>query len=414
MAVTLASSASAQTQAEIGWIGKRVITTYGTVLRVGDQVVDDAGRAKNLARGKEQQAFRIYRVEQVKGPWLWLVAEGSGVKGWAPAANVILFDQAIEYITNRIRANPGAPSNYLWRGTVWSRWNELDNAIADYNEAIRLDPNRAAPFVARGNALRAKDDYDKAIADYTEAIRLDPGSALAYLARGRAWRAKKDYDRAIADYTEAIRLDPAYALALNNRGNAWCDKKDYDKAIADYTEAIRLDPGCSIAHFNRGLASLLIGSGEAVADERKLLDLEGWRGEFSQYAAILGHLGARRAGKLGAAKQFLVDAAARCDASAWPYPVIRYLHGGINERALLAEAIDNGEMTEARSYLGLDLAIQGEAVGAREQLLWVKKHGNPAFPESTIALAELDRLEKDAGRSGTWGTERAGSSPRRR
>jgi tetratricopeptide (TPR) repeat protein len=127
-----------------------VITQYGTVLQVGNQVVDDEGRGKNLARGKDQNVFRIYKVEQANGSWLWLVAEGSGVKGWAPAANVILFDQAIDYITNRIRANPGAASNCVRRANVWRERKEFDIAIADYDEAIRLDPGDAAAYVGRG------------------------------------------------------------------------------------------------------------------------------------------------------------------------------------------------------------------------------------------------------------------------
>ena len=117
--IVLARPIPLQAQAENDWIGKRVITQYATVLQVGNQIVNDEGRGKNLARGKEQNIFRIYKVEQANGPWLWLVAESSGVKGWAPAANVILFDQAIDYITAQIRANPGAASNYNWRANVW-------------------------------------------------------------------------------------------------------------------------------------------------------------------------------------------------------------------------------------------------------------------------------------------------------
>jgi tetratricopeptide (TPR) repeat protein len=254
LAGILAGPAPLQAQADNGWIGKRVITQYGTVLQVGNQVVDDEGRGKNLARGKDLQAFRIYKVEQTNGPWLWLVAEGSGVKGWAPAANVILFDQAIDYITNRIRANPGASSNYNWRANVWKARKEFDIAIADYNEAIRLDPGDTAAYYNRGNAWWAKKDYDKAIADCNEAIRLDPGDSAAYQGRGVAWHAKKDYDKAIADYNEAIRLDPGDAFAYVGRGVAWNDKKDYDKAIADYNEAIRLDPGDAFAYVGRGVA----------------------------------------------------------------------------------------------------------------------------------------------------------------
>jgi hypothetical protein len=82
------------------------------------QVVDYEGRGKQLARGKDSQTFRVYRVEQVNGPWLWLVAEGSGVKGWARAAYVIPFDQAVDYITNQIRANLGVAAVSPSRGAL--------------------------------------------------------------------------------------------------------------------------------------------------------------------------------------------------------------------------------------------------------------------------------------------------------
>ena len=245
--------ALAQQPAENSHVGKRVITQPGTVLKVGNQVVDDEGLGKERARGKNQNVFRTYMVKQANGPWLFLVAEGSSAKGWAPAANVILFDQAIDYITGQIRAKPGDWAKYVWRANVWLKRNELDTAIADYNEAIRLNPGSAGvAHQGRGRAWRGKKDYDKAIADCNEAIRLDPGHALAYYTRGVVWSDKKDYDKAIADYNEAIRLDPGNERAYNGRGNAWQRKKDYDKAIADYNEAIRLDPEYAHAYNGRG------------------------------------------------------------------------------------------------------------------------------------------------------------------
>ncbi|MGB2607631.1 MAG: tetratricopeptide repeat protein, partial [Isosphaeraceae bacterium] len=386
--------ALAQQPAEDSHVGKRVITQPGTVLKVGNQVVDDEGVGKELARGKNQNVFRTYMVKQANGPWLFLVAEGSSAKGWAPAANVILFDQAIDYITGQIRANPGDWAKYVWRANVWLKRKELDTAIADYNEAIRLNPGSAGvAHQGRGRAWRNKKDYDKAIADCNEAIRLDPGHALAYYTRGVVWSDKKDYDKAIADYNEAIRLDPGYAHAYNGRGNAWSAKKDYDKAIADYNEAIRLYPGYVHAYFNRGVAFLLTGSAKVGEDARKVLELEGWRGEYSQYAVLWGYFGLRRAGNADSAKRLLDDAAARCETTAWPYPVIRYLRGELDQTAMLAAASDNDKMTVARFYLGLDLALKGRYEEAREHYRWVKEHGNPSFFQFNHALAELDKLE---------------------
>jgi len=94
-------------RADDPWVGRKVITRYGAVLRVGRQVVDDEGRGKELARGKEQRKLRVYRVEHAEGPWLWLVAEQVGVRGWVKAEWVIPFDRAIDYFTAEIRRQPG-------------------------------------------------------------------------------------------------------------------------------------------------------------------------------------------------------------------------------------------------------------------------------------------------------------------
>ena len=303
-------------------------------------------------------------------------------------------DTAIADYNEAIRLNPGSAGvAHQGRGRAWRDKKEYDKAIADCNEAIRLDPGHARAYYTRGVVWSDKKEYDKAIADYNEAIRLDPGYERAYNGRGNAWRAKKDYDKAIADYNEAIRLDPEYAYAYNGRGKTWSAKKDYDKAIADYNEAIRLDPGYVRAYCNRGAAFLLTGSAKVGEDARKVLELEGWRGEHSQYAVLWGYFGFRRAGNADSAKRLLDDAAARCETTAWPYPVIRYFRGELDQTAMLAAASDNDKMTVARFYLGLDLALKGRYEEAREHYRWVKEHGNPSLFQFTRALAELDKLE---------------------
>jgi len=415
------------------WVGRRVILQFHSVLRVGNQVVDNQ-KLEASPRVGQWALSRIYRVEQVSGPWIWIKAETEGVSGWVRAAEVIPYDQAIDHFTNQIRANPRNDSAYisrglLWRdrkeydialadfseairldpgsevgwinrGNVWSDKKEYDKALADYAEAIRLDPKCAAAYHNRGNAWRAKKEYDKALADYAEAIRLDPKYAVAYHNRGNAWSVKKEYDKALADYAEAIRLDPKYAAAYLNRGNAWNDKKEYDKALADYAEAIRLDPKYAHAYFSQSVAQMLLRRGEAVGGFRKVLDLKGWKGDLSVYAVILGHLAARRAGDDAAARAFLEDSAGKLDASAWPDPVVRFLRGAIDEPALLAAATDDDKRTEARCFLGLDHALKGHADEAQAHFRWVKEHGTPDFIEYTIALAELGRSGEPAGDAG--------------
>jgi tetratricopeptide (TPR) repeat protein len=180
------------------WVGQRVITKYKTPLRVGNQVVND------------DNTLRIYKVEQANGDWLWLVA--GSVAGWVPSGQVVPFDQAIDYYTQEIRANPGSIVAYRLRGFIWLQKGETDIALADFSEAIRLDPS------------------------YVE----------AYNDRGLTWSNKKEYAKAIADYNEAIRLGPSFAAAFNNRAWLWatCPHerfRDGKKAVESANRAGELD-----------------------------------------------------------------------------------------------------------------------------------------------------------------------------
>ena len=109
---------------------------------------------------------------------------------------------------------------------------------------------------------------------------------------------------------------------------------------------------------------------------------------------IFGHFVALRDGRNDQGKSFLDDAAARCDRSVWPYPVVEYLRGESNQAKLLATATDNDKMTEVRCFLGLDLIQKKEKDSALAHFRWVTEHGNPRSIEYGIALAELRRLAR--------------------
>jgi tetratricopeptide (TPR) repeat protein len=305
------------------------------------------------------------------------------------------YDKAIKDYEEAIRLRPDDADFFNDRGLAWSEKKAYDKAIKDYDEAIRLDPNSASAFINRGDAWSRKKEYGKAIKDYNVAIRLRPDNAYAFSRRGLAWGDRKEYDKAIKDFDEAIHLDPKDAYAFYCRSLAWSAKKEYDKAIKDCNEAIRLNPKDGWAHYYRSIAQLLDRRPKACDGFRAVLDLQGWKNELSPYAVVLGHLAARQAGDKVAAKRFLSESAGKLDQT-WPYPVVQFLRGDIDEAALLKLSSDDDKRTEARCFLGMDHAIKGHNGEALAHFRWVKEHGNTAYTEYTIAAAELERLERAA------------------
>jgi tetratricopeptide (TPR) repeat protein len=224
------------------WIGKRVVQKYSDfVLKNDDHLIGP----KSIA---------IYRVEQVNGPSLRLLSPQ--LSGCAPADQVVLVEQAIEFFTNSIRLDPGDAFLYTTRSIIWLREKkDLHDALADLNEAIRLEMASAALHNIRGNAWRDNKEYDEAIADYNEASRVNSNDFYAYFALGAVWQDKKEWDKSIASFDQAIRLDPMSAVAFAGRGRDWTEKKAYDKAIADcdHANSARSEPRLRLQRARLGL-----------------------------------------------------------------------------------------------------------------------------------------------------------------
>ena len=136
LAVALAAPPPLHAQADPSWVGKRVVQKLSNfTLR---QNGETAPRTESL--------IRVYVVERVFGPTVWLHTEGNGPTGWAPGDQVAPIDQAIEFFTNEVRANPRDAFSYVMRGRVWRDRREIDKAMADYTAAIGLDPRAPRPI----------------------------------------------------------------------------------------------------------------------------------------------------------------------------------------------------------------------------------------------------------------------------
>jgi lipoprotein NlpI len=258
-----------------------------------------------------------------------------------------------------------------------------DEASEAYDKGIQ--------FLSEGRQRDAITAFDKA-------IRLNPRSAEAYQGRGMAYNETGKNEQALKDYDAALALNPQYAEAYFNRGNVYSDLGQHERALKDYDEAVRLDPNHSGAVFNRSLAYMFLRRTETASDARAYVKLKGWKDDRAQYMAIFGAFGDRWAQRETEARQLLDEAAANCNTSAWPYPVIRYLRRDLSADDLLAAATDPDKKTEARAYLGLDLVLAGKQDEALTHLHWVKDNGKKGFSEYTFAVNELGRLERGAGK----------------
>jgi len=87
-------------------------------------------------------------------------------------------------------------------------------ALIDNEKTAR--PDRLKALIARAGVFTRKDQIERAIADYDAALRLDPAQADLLNSRGELWWKKGDRPRALADFAAAIKLNPDHAAAKGN------------------------------------------------------------------------------------------------------------------------------------------------------------------------------------------------------
>ncbi len=133
--VVVASLAAAPVWADDSWVGKLVMPkrfglTIGHTDKESQQEIVDATLHETR-----------YKVEQEKGEFIKV--RQRGVSGWLAKADVVRFEDAVDYCTDRIQENPNDANAYLCRADAWRWKGETDIAIKDFSEAIRLDPKSA-------------------------------------------------------------------------------------------------------------------------------------------------------------------------------------------------------------------------------------------------------------------------------
>jgi tetratricopeptide (TPR) repeat protein len=157
--------------------------------------------------------------------------------------------------------DPFVADAYLWRGVIYYRKRELNEASADFNQALRISPRLAPAYLNRGSAKYAFGDVTGALADWDRAIKLDGGLQEAYCNRGGARVEIEDLEGGVADLNKALELNPQDATAYCHRGYAWLKKKALSRAYTDFNRALELNPEMAQAYQGRGAVRL--GRGEA-------------------------------------------------------------------------------------------------------------------------------------------------------
>jgi hypothetical protein len=263
-------AASAADAKDDKWSGAQILPASASIrLVVGGQVV-----------GGVHDIHWPATVERHNGQWLWISdREGYNshhVAGWVSTSDILKFDSAQSFFTDRLRQNPTATDFWL-RGIYWENHSEPVLAMADYIDALALDANLADAELRLGRIEADRSPADHAwekrfiqattLAGSRPRVFFDWGEALtgSYEKTG----AEKDYDDAKKQFLAAVAYDrqwPAGYLGLGQlqlaRGQR-LQKVGQDatpalhEAVGYFCEVIRLNPEMFDAYTSRAKASQL-------------------------------------------------------------------------------------------------------------------------------------------------------------
>ena len=131
---------------EDDWIGVKVLERRpGVMLKAGKRLV-----------GKMADLGATPLVLETQGEWLRVGSEARS--GWVHLNDVVAIDEAVEYFTSVVKAEPKRGWGYNLRGIALQDQGRYDAALHDYTMAIRLNPRDAAAYNNRAWILATCPD----------------------------------------------------------------------------------------------------------------------------------------------------------------------------------------------------------------------------------------------------------------
>jgi protein O-mannosyl-transferase len=199
--------------------------------------------------------------------------------------------EAVRHYEAALSAEPNYAEAHNNLGGVLLRLRRFDEAVAHYSAAVRVKPEFLYYFNL-GNALVDAGKPAEAVANYQQALRYDPNSSQAHHNLGLALQAQGKAEEAMPEFRAALRLQPDYESAEHHLANRLADAGRLEEAMAHYAAALRLDP--KHAESYNGLGICYAMQGKLAEAERQFQEAVRLKPDYAGAHSNLGNaLGAQ-------------------------------------------------------------------------------------------------------------------------
>ncbi|MEH0021378.1 MAG: hypothetical protein V6Z89_17120 [Desulfobacter sp.] len=200
------------------------------------------------------------------------------------------YKKAIDEFSKGLNKNPEHWKLYYYRGLVYQKLNETEQAINDLTVALERIakikngygklPNDewSKIFIERGRLYEKQGSYQLSIQDYDTAISLAPNSVAAYFYRATIKSKINQLSSAIKDYCIIIKTFPNISdsdktMVYLGRSDVYRMQNKLKIALVDANHAVELSNNWK-AFLSRGITLTKMGNlDSAIQDFNKVIDL---------------------------------------------------------------------------------------------------------------------------------------------
>ncbi|MBX9572656.1 MAG: rhomboid family intramembrane serine protease [Candidatus Obscuribacterales bacterium] len=297
--------------------------------------------------------------------------------------------EALKFLDKYIDEVKGAePAARLMRAEIlMDDRSKLGEAMKDIDAVLQANPASAHGNQMKAYLLLRQGKPDEAITYTQRGLQNAGDNALGLLLiQGEALITTNRFREAIETLSSALKVDPDFGAAYAMRGICYRQLQQNDFAKADFDKAIQFGATGPEVYRGRGLINFLNGKyEEAAADYRKAIDAGDDNSSQYGFSFILKYFAELKSGNEAQAQQTLLAGLSKVDKTLWAAKIMEFLLGDKSAVMLEKEAKDLGQLSEAKTYIGLSFWSKGRSDLANAYFSWVLAHAPKDYIEYEIA-----------------------------
>lgn len=204
-------------------------------------------------------------------PYLYVLkAEAIFNSGYAtnqklPVTDPAVYDAAKKLLDKALELSPKSADIYTSRGLLNTIHQKYELAIADYNKVLSNTFDFDKMFAAlsdRASAYSRLQQYEQALSDYQRAIELKPNDLGVLVNMAAVHNDKGEPAKAEEILIGVLEKDSTYTYALNNLGMLKVEQEKYDEAKVFFQKSLIIESRDAVTLNNFGYSLGMSGEVE--------------------------------------------------------------------------------------------------------------------------------------------------------